>query len=63
MKQNFIIFVALLLLAACTTKSNTLIEEGLNGKVKTVKSMCYEAEETSIGMYLFCVIMGTAFAS
>jgi uncharacterized lipoprotein YajG len=36
MKQNFIIFVALLLLAACTTKSNTLIEEGLNGKVKTV---------------------------
>jgi uncharacterized lipoprotein YajG len=37
MKQNFIIFVALLLLAACTTKSNTLIEEGLNGKVKTVK--------------------------
>lgn len=45
MKQNFIICVALLLLAACTTNSNTLIEEGLNGKVKTVKSMCYEAEE------------------
>lgn len=46
MKQNFIIFAALLLLfAACTTKSNTLVEEGLKGKVKTVKSMCYEAEE------------------
>lgn len=47
MKRNFIILSAFLLFAACTNSKNlnSWSCTGLNGRVKSVKSMCYNAIE------------------